>query len=156
MHTTVTASPTTNISTEVRFDHFCFEADDQQSIILNYVALPALLRASKCKDVIDKIVAFVGLHMQLRERKTFTIHLFCKGMLVRDMAHHETFMLQFAQMFKLTYPTELESCYVHGAPAVFSSVYDLFRSILPKQSRDKIVIVREKADDPNAIGQTAT
>lgn len=152
METTLnTSAATTNNTTDVRFDHFCFEADDQQSIILNYVALPALLKTSKCNDIIDKIVAFVELHMQVRERKTFMIHLFCKGMLVRDMAHHKTFMMQFAQMFKLTYPTELESCYVHGAPVVFSSVYDLFRSILPKESRDKIVIVRSKGETPNPI-----
>lgn len=151
METTLNTSQSTATTTEVRFDHFCFEADDQQSIILNYVALPALLKTTKCKDVIDKIVAFVALHMQVRERKTFMVHLFCKGMLVRDMAHHKTFMMQFAQMFKLTYPTELEVCYVHGAPVVFSSVYDLFRSILPKESRDKIVIVKATDGNPNSI-----
>lgn len=129
-------------SVDVRFDHFCFESDDQQSVILNYNALTGLLKHTKCKDVIDKIVAFVALHLQVRERKTFAIHLVCKGMLVRDMAYHKAFMMQFAQMFKITYPTELEACYVHGAPVVFSSIYDLFRSILPKESRDKIVIVK--------------
>lgn len=151
METTLNTNSATTDTTTVRFDHFCFEADDQQSIILNYVALPALLKTCKCSDIIDKIVAFVALHMQVRERKTFMIHLFCKGMLVRDMANHKTFMMQFAQMFKLTYPTELESCYVHGAPVVFSSVYDLFRSILPKESRDKIVIVRARGKTPPPI-----
>lgn len=151
MESTLNTSSATTNTTEVRFDHFCFEADDQQSIILNYIALPALLKTTKCGDIIDKIVAFVALHMQVRERKTFMIHLFCKGMLMRDMAHHKTFMMQFAQMFKLTYPTELESCCVHGAPAVFSSVYDLFRSILPKESRDKIVIVRSQEKSSSSV-----
>lgn len=147
MQTTINAPDSANTTTEVRFDHFCFEADDQQSIILNYVALPALLKTTKCNQIVDKIVAFVALHMQVRERKTFLVHLFCKGMRVRDMAQHRTFMVQFAQMFKMTYPTELEACYVHGAPVVFSSVYDLFRSILPKESRDKIVIVKTKEEN---------
>lgn len=132
-----------NSEIDIRFDHFCFEAENKSSIILNYTALPVLLKKESCKTMIDKIVAFVALHMQVRERKTFQIHLFCKGMLVRDMAQHKTFMMQFAQMFKMTYPNELEVCYVYGAPLVFSSVYDLFRSILPKASRDKIVIVKK-------------
>jgi hypothetical protein len=59
-------APNTSTSAETRFDHFCFEAEDHQSIILNYVALPGLLKHTKCKDVIDKIVAFVALHMQGR------------------------------------------------------------------------------------------
>jgi hypothetical protein len=81
--------------------------------------------------------------MQVRERKTFRFHLFCKGMLMRDMAQHREFMMQVAQMFKLTYPTELEVCYVHGAPTVFASIYELFRTILPKASREKIVIMKQ-------------
>jgi hypothetical protein len=144
MQTTIDTPSTT---TEVRFDHFCFEAEDQQSIILNYVALPALLKTTRCNQIVDKIVAFVALHLQVRERTTFSFHLFCNGMRVRDMAQHRTFMIRFAQMFKMTYPTELEACYVHGAPVVFSSVYDLFRSILPTESRNKIVIV--KTSDEN-------
>lgn len=147
MQTIDESTTTPIIATEVRFDHFCFESDDQQSIILNYIAVPGLLKHNKCKDVIDKIVAFVALHLQVRERKTFTIHLFCKGMKVLDMAHHKAFMMQFAQMFKLTYPTELEACFVHGAPIAFSSIYDLFRSILPKTSRNKIVIVKANDND---------
>lgn len=142
-----TTSTREQSSIKIRFDHFCFEAENKESIILNYAALPALLKEETCKSIIDKIVAFVALHMQVRERKTFQFHLFCKGMLVRDMSHHKTFMMQFAQMFKMTYPNELEVCYVYGAPLVFSSVYDLFRSILPKASRDKIVIVKSKNDE---------
>ena len=29
---------------EFRFDHFCFETDDQQGIILNYATLPPLMK----------------------------------------------------------------------------------------------------------------
>ena len=125
---------------EFRFDHFCFETDDKQGIILNYATLPPLMKNMGCKNVIDKIVAFAALHMQLRNRKTFVMHLFCKGMKLKDMPTMKTFMIHFAKVFKVTYPTELQICYVIGAPTIFAAIYELFKSILPKESRDKIVI----------------
>ena len=125
---------------EFRFDHFCFETDDQRGIILNYATLPPLMKNMGCKNIIDKIVAFVALHMQLRNRKTFVMHLFCKGMKLKNMPTMKTFMVHFAKVFKVTYPSELEICYVIGAPSVFAAIYELFKSILPKESRDKIVI----------------
>jgi len=130
--------------TTIRFDHFCFETIDKTGIILNYSCLTPLLKTYTCKDVIDKIVAFVAVHMQVRTVKQFTIHLFCSGMLMRDMTTHRTFMIKFAQMFKSIYPNELATCYVYGASTVFSSIYELFKSILPKRSRDKIIIVSAK------------
>lgn len=135
--------------TTIRFDHFCFETTDKGGIILNYACLTPLIKEYSCKDVIDKIVAFVALHMQVRQVKTFTFHLFCSGMLMRDMTTHKTFMLKFAQMFKMVFPNELTACYVYGASSVFSSIYELFKSVLPKHSRDKIIIVPSKKSSAN-------
>lgn len=140
-------SETDSVATQnqnIRFDHFCFETTDKTGIILNYSCLTALLKQHSYKDVIDKIVAFVALHMQIRKVTQFTIHLFCSGMRMRDMATHKTFMVNIAQMFKMVYPKELATCYVYGASTVFSSIYELFKTILPKHSRDKIIIVRNK------------
>jgi hypothetical protein len=134
---------------DVRFEHFCFESTDQTGVILNYATLSPLLKTLTCKEVIDKIVAFVAIHMHMRERSHFVVHLICNGMQILDLASLQTFMLKFAQMFKKVYPSELEACYVHGAPAAFASVYELFRSILPKASREKIILV------PAAAGANA-
>lgn len=136
-----TENNTLQNQTTIRFDHFCFETTDKTGIILNYACLTPLLKGQKYNDIIDKIVAFVALHMQIRQVHQFTIHLYCSGMLMRDIHTHKTFMLKFAQMFKMVYPNELEVCYVYGASTVFSSIYELFKSILPKHSRDKIIIV---------------
>lgn len=111
-------------------------------MILNYATLPPLMQKFGCKTVVDQIVAFVALHMQLRARRSFVVHLSCHGMQLRDMTALRTFMIEMAKVFKVVYPTELEACYVHGAPNIFASVYDLFKTILPKSSRDKIVIMK--------------
>ena len=58
-------------------------------------------------------------------------------------------MLKFAQMFKMVFPNELTACYVYGASSVFSSIYELFKSVLPKHSRDKIIIVPSKKSSAN-------
>lgn len=136
---------------ETRFDHFCFETTDTTGIILNYACLTSLLKAQTCKDIIDKIIAFVALHMQVRKTKTFTMHLFCSGMLMRDMTTHKTFMMNIAKMFKMVYPNELKACYVHGAPRVFSSIYELFKTILPKHSRDKIIIIPSQKKNADVV-----
>jgi hypothetical protein len=138
------------IQTDVRFEHFCFESTEQTGIILNYATLSPLLKTMPCKEVIDKIVAFVAIHMHMRERSHFVVHLICNGMQILDLASLQTFMLKFAQMFKKVYPSELEACYVHGAPAAFASVYELFRSILPKASREKIILVPATAASAGA------
>lgn len=125
-----------------RFDQFCFEAEDQHSLILNYAGVLPLLQVRSCEDVLKEMVRCVRDHMQHTQKSTFTLHLFCHGMRMRGMNQIKRFMLLFAQMFKEHFPTELEVCNVHHAPSFFASVYDLLRPVLPKASRDKIVIVK--------------
>lgn len=72
---------------------------------------------------------------------------------IRGLNNAKRFMVLFAKMFKKHFPTQLYACYVHQAPSFFSSVYDLLRPILPKASRDKIVIVREKGQLPQPDSQ---
>lgn len=131
-----------------RFEHFCFEAEDGSSIILNYAGIVPLLRATTCETVLNQLVVFVRAHMAQTRRPTFTLHLFCHGMLMRGLHQVKHFMVLFAKMFKEHFPTELHACYVHQAPSFFASVYDILRPILPKASRDKIVVLRKNDGVP--------
>jgi hypothetical protein len=63
-------------------------------------------------------------------------------MVIREMAQHRVFMLHFARLFKETFPQELTACYVYNAPSFFSSIYELLRPVLPKSSRDKIIMAK--------------
>jgi len=123
------------------FDQFCFESEDGQSLILNYAGVLPLLQLHTCEQVLEHMVKSVREHMVRTKLPTFTLHLFCHGMKMRGMNQIKRFMLLFAQMFKQHFPVELQVCNVHHAPSFFASVYDLLRPILPKASRDKIVIV---------------
>lgn len=132
----------TNPSSKQLFDYFCFESTDMSSIILNYISLKNLLKSQSIEQVVQGVAQYVHTHMTKRGTREFTFHLFCNGMVIRDMAQHRLFMLHFARLFKENYPKELQACYVHNAPSFFSSIYELFRPILPKTSRDKIILIK--------------
>lgn len=131
----------TSTTTTTRFDHFCFESKDGSCIILNYCAASELVKAQSVEQVIEQLVAFVAQHLQRTKQPQFVVHLFCNGMRLSGMTQHRRFMMQFARMFKVKYPNELHACYVHNAPSFFASIYDLFKPILPRSSRDKIIIL---------------
>ena len=124
-----------------RFDHFCFESEDGSCIILNYSAASELVKTQTVEQVIEQLVAFVAQHLQRTKQPQFIVHLVCNGMRLSGMTQHRRFMMQFARMFKVKYPNELHACYVHNAPSFFASIYDLFKPILPRSSRDKIIIL---------------
>ena len=124
------------------FDYFCFESTDASSVILNYVALKGLLQTSTVEQVVQQVAQYVKAHMAKRQTLTFTFHLFCNGMVIREMAQHRVFMLHFARLFRETFPQELTACYVYNAPSFFSSIYELLRPVLPKSSRDKIILAK--------------
>ena len=124
------------------FDYFCFESTDASSVILNYVALKGLLQTQTIEQVVQQVAQYVQVHMAKRQTPTFTFHLFCNGMVIREMAQHRVFMLHFARLFKETFPQELTACYVYNAPSFFSSIYELLRPVLPKSSRDKIIMAK--------------
>ena len=124
------------------FDYFCFESTDASSVILNYVALKGLLQTQTIEQVVQQVAQYVQVHMARRQTPTFTFHLFCNGMVIREMAQHRVFMLHFARLFKETFPQELTACYVYNAPSFFSSIYELLRPVLPKSSRDKIILAK--------------
>ena len=124
------------------FDLFCFESTDASSVILNYVALKGLLQTQTIEQVVQQVAQYVKVHMAKRQTPTFTFHLFCNGMVIREMAQHRVFMLHFARLFKETFPQELTACYVYNAPSFFSSIYELLRPVLPKSSRDKIILAK--------------
>jgi hypothetical protein len=134
--------PDASVAPSVSFDHFCFEAMDGASVILNYVGLKPLLQAATVADTVAKVAVFVQGHMVRRQSTTFTVHLFCNGMPIRDIAQLRTFMVHFAKMFRTTFPTELDACYIYNAPRFFDSIYELFKPIMPKASRDKIVLTK--------------
>lgn len=140
MQSTCIANP----SSKQLFDYFCFESTDMSSIILNYISLKNLLKSQSIEQVVQGVAQYVHTHMTKRGTREFTFHLFCNGMVIRDMAQHRLFMLHFARLFKDNYPKELQACYVHNAPSFFSSIYELFRPILPKTSRDKIILIKPK------------
>lgn len=140
MQSTCAANP----SSSQLFDYFCFESTDTSSVILNYISLKNLLKSQSIEQVVEGVVQYVQKHMTKRGKREFTFHLFCNGMVIRDMAQHRLFMLHFARLFKEHYPKELQACYVHNAPSFFSSIYELFRPILPKTSRDKIVLIKSE------------
>lgn len=127
-----------------RFEHFCFEADDASSIILNYSSLVVLLKTTTCDSILVRLVMYVRNHLQRLKRSQFTMHLFCQGLKIRGIPLMKNFIIAFAKMFKQYFPTELQACYVHYAPSFFVSVYDLLRPILPKESRDKIILLDSK------------
>ena len=133
---------TVNPSSKELFDYFCFESTDTSSVILNYISLKDLLKSQSIEQVVQGVAQYVHTHMTKRGTREFTFHLFCNGMVIRDMAQHRLFMLHFARLFKDNYPKELQACYVHNAPSFFSSIYELFRPILPKTSRDKIILIK--------------
>ena len=124
------------------FDYFCFESTDASSVILNYVALKGVLQTQTIEQVVQQVAQYVQVHMAKRQTPTFTFHLFCNGMVIREMAQHRVFMLHFARLFKETFPQELTACYVYNAPSFFSSIYELLRPVLPKSSRDKIIMAK--------------
>jgi hypothetical protein len=124
------------------FDYFCFESTDASSVILNYVALKGVLQTQTIEQVVQQVAQYVKVHMAKRQTPTFTFHLFCNGMVIREMAQHRVFMLHFARLFKETFPQELTACYVYNAPSFFSSIYELLRPVLPKSSRDKIIMAK--------------
>ena len=84
------------------FDYFCFESTDASSVILNYVALKGLLQTSTVEQVVQQVAQYVKAHMAKRQTLTFTFHLFCNGMVIREMAQHRVFMLHFARLFRET------------------------------------------------------
>ena len=133
------------------FNYFCFESNEETSIILNYLALNQVLTSTRVDEVITRIVLFVKDHMHRRQTEQFTIHLFCNGMVLRNMNQHRSFMLHFAQMFKVNFPKELNACYVHNSPSFFSSIYELLKPILPKASCEKIIIVKSKTSKQNSV-----
>ena len=138
-------SSTTRVSappSNTPFDYFCFESTDTSSVILNYVALKGLLQTQTIEQVVQQVAQYVQMHMTKRHTQTFTFHLFCNGMVIREMAQHRVFMLHFARLFKETFPQELNACYVYNAPSFFSSIYELLRPVLPKSSRDKIILAK--------------
>jgi hypothetical protein len=131
---------------EHAFNIFCFEADDQKSIILNYSALRSLKTFCTNDDIIKKLMTCATDHMQAHNTQQFIFHLFCNGMVLKDMVAHRTFMRSLAVMFRDTFPTQLYACYVHHAPHFFRSIYDLLHSILPRSARSKIIILPTTSD----------
>ena len=146
--TTTTTTTTTPPVTTPRFDHFCFDAEDGSSIILNYAGILPLMKQTSCETILDQLVVYVNAHMQRTQKPMFVLHLFCHGMQMRGLNQIKRFMILFAKMFKQHFPTQLYACYVHQAPSFFASVYDLLRPILPKASRDKIVVMRKNGQSP--------
>ena len=144
-------STTTPPVTTPRFDHFCFDAEDGSSIILNYAGILPLMKQTSCETILDQLVVYVNAHMQRTQKPMFVLHLFCHGMQMRGLNQIKRFMILFAKMFKQHFPTQLYACYVHQAPSFFASVYDLLRPILPKASRDKIVVMRKNGQSPSPV-----
>ena len=139
-----TAAATTQTrDNDTLFGTFCFEAEDGKSLIINYCGLDQLLEAGMAHaDVIQRLVDSAQAHMLARNTPQFIFHLFCNGMLMKNMMQHRKFMLSLAVMFRDRFPTQLYACYVHHAPSFFHSVYDLLRNVLPKSARDKIIMVK--------------
>jgi hypothetical protein len=124
-------------------DSFCFEANDKKSLIINYCGLGSLKCHMHNDAIIDHLVACARQHMAERKTPQFIFHLFCNGMVIKDMMQHRAFMLSLASMFRDTFPTELYACYVHHAPSFFYSVYEMLHNVIPKSARDKIIMVKK-------------
>lgn len=133
------------------FNLFCFEAEDGKSIILNYAGVLPLLQQAPNEWILASLVQYVHRHMHSLQQAGFVVHMFCQGMLMRDLKHIKRFMVMFARMFKMHFPVQLQVCYVHHAPSFFASVFDILRPILPKASRDKIVVMRKTKGGAKAV-----
>ena len=130
--------------------HFCFDAEDGTAIILNYSALDRVLVQSTHDGIIAMLATYAREHMRRHRRSSFTYHLFCTGMVLKNMTQHRQFMSRMAAMFRDDFPTELFACYVHDAPSFFASIYDLLRPILPQSAREKIIVVRRRKQQSTA------
>ncbi len=129
---------------QTALDSFCFEATDKKSLIINYCGLGSLEAHMRSDEIISHLVACARQHMADHQTPQFIFHLFCKGMVIKDMVQHRKFMLSLAVMFRETFPTELYACYVHHAPSFFYSVYEMLQNVVPKSARDKIIMVKQK------------
>jgi len=127
---------------ECAFNTFCFESSDSKSLIINYSELKTLKEFYKQdKDIIQKLVECATNHMIKHNTPQFIFHLFCNGMILKDMVEHRHFMVNLAIMFRDKFPTQLHSCYVHHAPAFFKAIYDILQSIIPNSARNKIIML---------------
>ena len=128
---------------ESAFNTFCFESNDSKSLIINFSGLIPLkqLCTHGDKDIIKKLVDCANQHMLKQNTPHFIFHLFCNGMVLKDMVEHRKFMVNLAIMFKDTFPTQLHACYVHHAPIFFKAIYEILQSIIPKSSRNKIIML---------------
>ena len=136
----IARSSTTDV--ETMLNTFVFEADDTKSLIINYSGLEQLKQHMGYEDIVKHLVQSAQKHMDDHKTPQFIFHLFCNGMLMKDMMQHRKFMMSLAVMFRDTFPTQLYACYVHHAPSFFHSVYDMLHNIIPKSARDKIIMVK--------------
>jgi hypothetical protein len=125
------------------YEAFCFESEDGKSLIINYSGLDRLLQVGMPHaQVIERLIESARSHMRINNTPQFIFHLFCNGVVMKDIVQHRKFMVSLAVMFRDHFPVELYACYVHHAPSFFRSVYDLLQGVLPKASRDKIIMVK--------------
>ena len=137
---------TDRINTDFLRD-FCFESQEKDSLILNYSSLSILLRTRTQDDIVAAIEQLVKDHMQRNGRAEFVFHLFCTGMHMKGIHIHRNFIFRVTHMFRNTFPKELNACYVHDAPFIFSQVFEIIKPFLNKSMRRRIIIIKNSANE---------
>lgn len=142
----MSAFGTNSVGTDFLRD-FCFESQEKDSLILNYSSLSLLLRTHTQEEIIAAIEQLVKNHMHCHGRSQFVFHLFCTGMHMKGIHVHRNFIFRVTHMFRDTFPLELNACYVHDAPFIFSQVFEIIKPFLNKAMRKKIIIVKNSASE---------
>lgn len=72
----------------------------------------------------------------------FSVRINFKSLSVSEINKHKTFLLNLAALMKAKYPNQLEKCYIHNAPTIFTQLLCLISMFVDKETRAKMVLIQ--------------
>lgn len=85
----------------------------------------------KLVDTIDDI---------LLDFSEFSMNIFLKDIVLKDVHRHRAFILQIATVMKNKYQDKLRVCYINNAPFVFQQIFAIINPFIDKKTKKKIIV----------------
>ena len=140
---------------------YCQIIDSKDVIFLDYPLLKSGVQQFNSNVPNEIYIAITqkilsSIDTILATETQFSMHVFLKGIAIKDIHTHHKFIIQLTSLLKTRYPERLKICYIYHAPFIFQQIYNIISPYLDSPTRKKIVVMENKNSDNHEFIQAVS
>lgn len=131
---------------------YCEKSNGTDIIVINYKSLKDIISIygdNITQDIYNVILQKLidTIDDVLIDNPEFTMNVFLREIVLKDVHKHRQFILQIASVMKAKYQDKLRFCYINNAPYVFQQIFAIINPFLDSKTKKKIIVNEQPRND---------